>query len=113
MAVMVETELGELRQTLGLTRESLAAILGVSSRTVARWEYGQGEPSQTVAAKVRQLHQCAESLKAAIKADQIPRWLNLPNKALGGKSPREALLEEGGIERVQRIAGWLEWGIPG
>lgn len=39
-------EIRKLREELGLTQERLARGLGVSLRSVARWEAGEGKPSQ-------------------------------------------------------------------
>jgi DNA-binding XRE family transcriptional regulator len=112
VTIISEAGIRELRATLGLSQETLANILGVSWRTLARWEEGGGEPSKRVEEKLRKLRQCANSLSAAIQAERIPQWMHLPNEALGGNAPRDVLLEDEGIDRVARVAGWLEWGIP-
>jgi DNA-binding transcriptional regulator YiaG len=40
----VESPLKALREILGLTQEQFAYLLGVTVRTVSRWETGQGRP---------------------------------------------------------------------
>lgn len=42
-----------LRERCQLSREQLAAALGVSGRTIARWENGLGEPSQLARRVIR------------------------------------------------------------
>lgn len=39
-------EIKGLRKELGLSQEQLAREIGVSLRSVARWESGEGKPSQ-------------------------------------------------------------------
>ncbi len=36
--------IGEVRRLLGMTKTQLAGALGVSARTIARWEGGRGKP---------------------------------------------------------------------
>ena len=39
-------EIKRFREELGLSQEQLARKIGVSLRSVARWESGEGKPSQ-------------------------------------------------------------------
>jgi len=39
-------EILHLRQNMGISQEALAREVGVSWRTVARWESGESKPSQ-------------------------------------------------------------------
>jgi DNA-binding transcriptional regulator YiaG len=113
LRVMAEAGIKQSRQALGLTPEDFATLLGVSLRTLVRWEQGAGKPSKRAAEKLRRLRQCVDSLRVAMKEERIPQWLAIPNEALGGRAPRDVLFEEDGLDRVVRLAGWLEWGIPG
>ncbi len=38
-------EIKEIRETLGLSQEALARLVGVSCQTVNRWELGKSSPS--------------------------------------------------------------------
>ena len=40
----VPDSIGEVRRLLGMTKTQLAGALGVSARTIARWEGGRGKP---------------------------------------------------------------------
>ncbi|MBD2058649.1 helix-turn-helix transcriptional regulator [Oculatella sp. FACHB-28] len=58
----------ELRQQLGLSQEKLAAKLGVSFRTVNRWENGHTLPSALALKQVEELlHQMSHSSKATVR----------------------------------------------
>lgn len=39
----------KIREALDLTQEEFGALIGVSGKTVSRWELGQSEPTFTVA----------------------------------------------------------------
>lgn len=43
---MDSKEIKRLREEIGLSQEQLAREIGVSLRSVARWESGEGKPSQ-------------------------------------------------------------------
>lgn len=42
---MSGTEIRALRETMGLSLEKFASKIGVSSRTIFRWEHNQATPS--------------------------------------------------------------------
>ena len=50
------------RESLGISRESLALMLGVSYTTVSRWEQGEAEPSRLA---VREIERLIEEIKQA------------------------------------------------
>lgn len=58
----------------------------------------------------RSIHQAAVQL---FDGDQAAsdRWLSEPAKALGGRTPLEALALEGGAEAVRDLIGRLEHGV--
>ena len=45
----------ETRETRGWSQESLAHALGVSVRTLARWESGEAQPSQLAREQIKKL----------------------------------------------------------
>ena len=53
---MTSKQFREMRESLGLSQEQLAKLLGVSSgRTVRRWELGEREISETTARLLQML----------------------------------------------------------
>lgn len=52
----------ELRLTLGLTQEQLAAALGVTYSTINRWENGRSKPSPLAMEKIEQMVKEVEQL---------------------------------------------------
>lgn len=58
----------QLRQQLGLSQEKFAAQLGVSFRTVNRWENGHTEPSALALKQIEMLlQQMSHSSKAHVR----------------------------------------------
>jgi putative transcriptional regulator len=52
---MAPEEIKALRERLGFTQEELAQKLGVSVRTVSRWETGDKSPSRLARAQLERL----------------------------------------------------------
>lgn len=49
------TQVQAIRQRLGLSQAELATLVGVSGRSVSRWERGQYVPSPMASARLREL----------------------------------------------------------
>jgi len=101
-----------LRLGLGLSQEALAQTLGVSSRTVARWEEGRARPSPLAQTRLRLLAEIREKARRLFKGKEAEAWLRTPNPLLGGQSPLERLRAPGGLEAVRDLLGRIEWGLP-
>ncbi len=50
---MIGEDIQSMRDQLGWSREKMAVELGVSLRTVCRWETGENEPSPLALDKIR------------------------------------------------------------
>ncbi len=101
-----------LRTALGLSQEALAQTLGVSSRTIARWEEGAATPSPLAVARLRLLAEIREKAHRLFKGKEAGAWLRTPNPVLGGRAPVEHLRAPGGLEEIRDLLGRIEWGIP-
>ncbi len=91
----------------------MAHIIGVSTRTIARWENGENIPHELDLRRIRELHRIFEKMNGVIKEEKKGEWLRTPNEALGNKTPIETM-EQGfaGVMEVERLLGKIEWGIP-
>lgn len=107
-----QSQVAALRTRLGVSQEALAQALGVSSRTVARWEEGAATPSPLAFARLRLLTEIRENAQRLFKGKNGSAWLRTPNPVLGGRSPLERLRAPGGLEEVRDLLGRIEWGIP-
>ena len=84
-----------LRQVFGLSQEQLARLVGVSVRTVARWEGGQSRPSPLAERQLRGLETLEQELARLMRPDSVGDWMDRPNSRLGGRSPSQVLLSDG------------------
>ena len=107
-----EGKVTSLRTGLGLSQEALAQALGVSSRTVARWEEGTASPSPLAFTRLRLLIEIREKAQKLFKGKEGDTWLRTANPVLRGRSPLERLRAPGGLEEVRDLLGRIEWGIP-
>lgn len=68
MPLEIARSIRQLRQQLGLSQEKFAAQLGVSFRTVNRWENGHTEPSALALKQIEMLlQQMSQSSKAHVR----------------------------------------------
>lgn len=101
-----------LREKFGCSQRVMGDMIGVSERTVARWESDKSEPSPLARQRVRELENIVIKMAGVIKKGKEAEWLNTPNEALGGKTPLEVLIQgPEGAQEVWRLLGRLEWGI--
>jgi transcriptional regulator with XRE-family HTH domain len=89
-----------IRAGLGISRERMARLLDVSTRTVERWEERSAPPTNHVGrerlAKLRQILDLGEMVYGP---DVFPRFLTLPMPLFGGRTALQ-LIEQGEANRV-------------
>jgi len=102
------------KNALGLTNEELAALLGVSSRTLARWQPGK---SRLDAVSGDRLLRSARLFSIAIEvledSDAAARWLKSPQRALAGAIPLQLARTDVGARAVEVLLGRMEHGVYG
>lgn len=90
----------------------LAAIIGMSPRTLARRKIekklSQSESDRLVSV-VRLLSQTAELFEH--DQEKANHWLNAPNRGLGGHTPLQMAQTETGSREVEKLIGRLENGV--
>jgi transcriptional regulator with XRE-family HTH domain len=104
-------DVGQLRQRLDFSQAAMAQVIGVSSRTVSRWEEGSTRPSGLAKEKLEKIEALVELIERYIKQEARAEWLQTPNPAFGGKSPAEVLQSPGGMDRLIEFFRRIEWGI--
>jgi predicted transcriptional regulator len=95
---------------LGLDTGLLASCLGVSGKTIGRWEKGAVEPGLSARRNLEKLEATYQVIKKLLRKKAWQTWLHSPNETLSGERPIE-LLRRGEIERVREALGMIEWGI--
>lgn len=96
---------------LGLSREQVAEALHLPERTLARRKKdGRLHPDESdrLFRLARIAAQAAEVLGSTEKA---ARWLQRPNRALGGRVPLGLLDTDPGTREVEEVLGRIEHGV--
>ena len=99
------------KEALGLTNAGLADLLGVTSRTLGRWdEKGRLDPVSG-----DRLDRAARLLQTAISVLEdegaAVKWLRAPQRALGGAIPIELASTDIGTRGVEALLGRMEHGV--
>lgn len=98
-------------RALGFTPPELAAVVGVSEKTISRKKRGDG--ALTVAEGDRTVRLAQVTLEAAGafgELDKAMRWLRKPNRVLGGDKPLDLIATEPGTLLVRRALAAVEYG---
>jgi len=100
----------EVRSRLGVTREFFARMTGFSVRAISGWEAGRplSEPARR---RVMEMKRLRDALVGGIRAEFIPKWLEIPCEGLGGLKPVE-VLERGESDRLWRTVLLIGSGMP-
>ena len=103
-------EFEELRAQLGVPASRLAAVIGVSERTLARRKKeGRFKPDESDRLlRIIRLYQRAVDV---LGEDPATEWLTTPKRFLGGKTPLEFADTEIGAHEVDQALGRLEHGV--
>lgn len=90
----------DLRQTFRLSRERLARLIGVSAKTVERWEARPTRPARDdTRARMAQLREIAELGAAVYTREGLADFLDAPLAEFGGLTPLQ-LMERGEAGKV-------------
>jgi len=108
---MIETL--RLRKETGCSQEQLARLIGVSVKTISRWEQEESHPSLLARQRIMEIKKVFQKADELFKPGKTRDWLNTPNEILDGRTPLEELAQgPEGIRRVLNLLNKLEWGIP-
>ncbi len=78
-----------LRKKLNLTQVEVANSVGVTSRTVQNWETREAAPER----RLRDLRELHDLLTKYVESGQLSAWMDSPNEAFQGHTPRELIRE--------------------
>jgi putative toxin-antitoxin system antitoxin component (TIGR02293 family) len=100
-----------LREDLRLTIDEIAAILGVSKRTILRKEHTNGILSPFEADRAYRLAHVADVAVEMIgEAEKATVWMTTPNTYLGGETPVAMLSTEIGTDLVLQSLYTIAYG---
>ena len=102
-----------LRKKFNCSQARWARMIGISGKTVSRWETNKSSPSALASNKIKEFEKILNKRKGGIKRGKENEWLNTPNDELNNDTPLETILK--GSEGIQEVIGLLcriEWGVP-
>lgn len=98
---------------LSLSQEEFAHLLGVSLRSISRWEQGIARPDSYLEEKLLRLQRVTKRLRTFMDTKNTVKWLQNPHPELRGVSPVDLLGSEYATEElVALIEQWVQ-GTPG
>lgn len=102
----VDELVGWLNDILGVPQPRLAAILGVSPRTLQRWLSASGStaPVDADADRVRLIASAVAHLRHSLTGRGVIEWFERPHPMIGERSPLQILDEPDALQRISRLA---------
>jgi DNA-binding transcriptional regulator YiaG len=80
------TALYSWRRSIGLNRGTFARLANCSERTLATYEARAKLPA-TVRPQITEAIRLVQALLEMIPAEELPHWLQTPNRGFGGRKP--------------------------
>jgi putative toxin-antitoxin system antitoxin component (TIGR02293 family) len=100
------------KETLGLTNAELGALLGVSVRTLARWDPSRSRLDLVSGDRlVRSARLFAIAAEVLEEPEAAARWMKTPQRALGGAIPLRLAETDVGTRAVEALLGRMEHGV--
>jgi putative toxin-antitoxin system antitoxin component (TIGR02293 family) len=100
------------KDTLGLTNPELAALLGVSVRTLARWHPARSKLDLVAGDRlVRSARLFAIAADVLEDREAAAKWMKMPQRALGGAIPLRLAQTDVGTRAVEALLGRMEHGV--
>lgn len=101
-----------LKEALRLTNAELAAVLGVSPRTLARLDPAKGRMDPVSGDRlVRTARLFSIAAEVLEDMEAAARWLKSPQRALGGAVPLHLAETDVGSRAVEALLGRMEHGV--
>ena len=95
-----------------LTRDFTADLLHVSEPTIYRWMNNDSTLDQNTAIQLLELTSLFQHGVEVFQSDELFfKWLELPNVALGRRTPREILEKPQGVSKINDLLGRIEHGV--
>ena len=100
------------KEALKLTNAELAAVLGLSPRTLARWNPAKSKLDLVSGDRlVRSARLFAIAVEVLEDDEAAARWLKAPQRALGGAVPLQLAETDVGVRAVEALLGRMEHGV--
>jgi transcriptional regulator with XRE-family HTH domain len=91
MATALATKLHEINDTLALSQEDIASIVGSTARSVSRWASDEAVPQRLSRQRLIELAYVAEAVAGVLKRSDANLWLMSPNRLLDHDRPADRI----------------------
>ncbi len=105
----ISTLVSLTRTAVGLSQERFAGAIGVSVRTVARWEQGD-EPSALERERLEWIRDLVDIAQSIMEDEQVAAWFATPKVALDGRRPIDLFGTFRGLQQVRGLLEATRWG---
>jgi len=100
-----------IRRTLCLSQEAIARLLGISVRTIVRWEKEGDLPPPLERERIDLLREVVEIAKDIMNEKEVEIWFAKPKESLLGQRPLDLLSSFRGIQQIREVLEKARWGI--
>ncbi len=104
-------ELKDLQASLAVPMERLGPMLGISKATLHRRRAGQRLGSAESDRVVRFARLMGKAVEVMESEENARKWLNSPQRGLGGAVPLDYAETEVGAREVEDLLGRIEYGV--
>ena len=113
---MISDNIRELRKRRGMSQRELAALLGISNKTISRWETGEGDPDIGYIVPMAQIFGVStDEILIAVKAEIPEEYAQRKDPGRMLQDAMTYLQEKNGIKisRILSAAGIREYELQG
>ncbi len=90
--INIGNKLAELRNSLSLTQDEVATALGISNKTLSKWENGMSEPNLTMLTKIAEYYSVSTDYILGIKKIKSVTAKDLIKDGFGNNSFKESAI---------------------
>ena len=102
-----------LQRFLGVNQTELAEAVGVTRQTLVRNRDKSGRLTKELSDRLYRVARVTHrALTVFSTAGDAVAWLKSPNATLGGCTPLSMLDTDAGAERVRKLLGRIDYGVP-
>jgi len=115
-SILKKIKIKNIRNNLGFSQAKLAQIIGISDKSIYRWEHeGDIKPHYDSVLRISKLMELEEKLLDTFTRENAKKWLNTPNRALGRRTPVKTIFAaetpEQGVQMIIDLLTNMESGV--
>jgi len=114
-SILKKVKIRSIRNNLGFSQAKLAQIIGISDKSIYRWEHEVDiKPHHDSVLRISKLMELEEKLLDTFTGENAIKWLNTPNRALSRRTPIKTIFAadtpEQGVQMIIDLLTNMESG---